>query len=165
MFEVYAAVGLIIYVTIFFFGWFCMPDKCILWLQILGMMIFIPACFFTISSFQVIAGFLNIIRQDERILSRKPWILIDKGIFSIIRHPLYFGLSIWIVAMILIFQCIYVSILGLVGIICFYLSSVQEDKFNIKKFGHEYELYMMRVPRWNVIKGWLNLKKCEKNNM
>ena len=40
----------------------------------------------------------------------------------------------------------------------------QEEAFNIRKWGDEYQQFMKEVPRFNFIKGLWNLRKRRKKN-
>ena len=79
--------------------------------------------------------------------------LVDKGIYAIIRHPQYGGGLYIAFSFILIQQTLISFILAIVAIITSYLSMVFEEKRLVVKFGEDYEKYMKRVPRVNLILG------------
>ena len=83
--------------------------------------------------------------------------LIEGNIFGVIRHPLYLGLSIWGFSQIFAIQTVVATILGILAILCFWMSSRKEDEFNIKKFGDSYRDYMNKVPRTNFFLGIIRL--------
>ena len=83
--------------------------------------------------------------------------LVDTGIYSIVRHPQYLGGGLFNLAFILISQHWVLALLGIPGMVIGYLSTIQEDKFLVKKFGQEYEKYKQKVPRWNLLWGLVKL--------
>ncbi|MFX1514612.1 MAG: methyltransferase family protein, partial [Promethearchaeota archaeon] len=80
-------------------------------------------------------------------------ILVDTGIYSVIRHPQYLGGAIIMFSLILFSQHWLVAAIGITAIVLLYITTIQEDKFLIKKFGVSYEDYMKCVPRWNIFLG------------
>ncbi len=74
--------------------------------------------------------------------------VIRKGVFKIVRHPVYLGsilfyLALWTTTLSL------VSAVALIGIACFYdFLARYEEKLLVNKFGSNYEQYMREVPRW-----------------
>ncbi|MFX0210361.1 MAG: methyltransferase family protein, partial [Candidatus Hodarchaeota archaeon] len=62
-------------------------------------------------------------------------ILVNTGIYSIVRHPQYLGGALIMFSLILFSQHWLVAVIGLPGIILLYITTVQEDKFLLKKFG------------------------------
>jgi protein-S-isoprenylcysteine O-methyltransferase Ste14 len=80
-------------------------------------------------------------------------ILVDNGIYSIIRHPQYGGSLYIAFSLILIQQTLVSIILGIICIITSYLSMVFEEERVIRKFEEDYKDYMKRVPRVNLILG------------
>ena len=84
-------------------------------------------------------------------------IFIEKGIFKIIRHPLYLSLALWSISFIFLIQNIPATILGIIALYCFLRAAKQEDEFNMKKFGDVYQQYMDKVPTWNVFRGMRNM--------
>jgi protein-S-isoprenylcysteine O-methyltransferase Ste14 len=156
--EIYEHFGLPVFFTLFVIG-SCKPQMGnifaeILWLRIIGFIIFIPAAFL------VLVPIVTLERKGKSKTSASPLlapsdatIMIDRGIFRIVRHPLYLGTALWSVALILIFQSIFSVILGGAAIFCFWMASKKEDEFNIKKFGDKYREYIQDVPMWNAFKG------------
>jgi protein-S-isoprenylcysteine O-methyltransferase Ste14 len=126
----------------------------LLWLEIIGFILFIP------SALLVTLPIVTLERKGKTKTSASPilapsdaTIMLDTGIFGVVRHPLYLGTALWSVALMLVFQSILSVILGIVAIACFWMASRKEDEFNIKKFGDAYREYMKRVPMWNLFGG------------
>ena len=126
----------------------------VLLLKIIGFILFIP------SALLVTLPIVTLERKGKTRKSASPIlapsdanIMLDTGIFGVVRHPLYLGTALWSVALILVFQSILSVILGIVAISCFWMASTKEDEFNMKKFGDGYREYMKRVPMWNLFGG------------
>lgn len=79
-------------------------------------------------------------------------VLVDSGIYGIVRHPQYLAGVLMSIALPMISQHWLVAMLGLVAAII-YLNTHDEEKGCIEKFGEEYRLYMERVPRMNFVLG------------
>ena len=84
-------------------------------------------------------------------------IVVDTGIYAVVRHPLYLGWLLMYVALILLSQHWLTAIIGIPGIACVYLISRQEDLRLIEKFGDDYKHYMQKVPRMNLLAGIIRL--------
>ena len=84
-------------------------------------------------------------------------IIVDTGIYSVVRHPLYLGWLLMYVALILLSQHWLTAIIGIAGMACVYLISRQEDQHLIEKFGDDYKDYMQKVPRMNLLAGIMRL--------
>ena len=109
----------------------------IVWLEIIGFVLFIPAAI-------LIASAIVAIAKGN---------LVKTGMMKIVRHPMYLGTAIGAFALILIFQSILSIILALIAIVLLWMASKIEDDYNIERFGDSYREHMTRVPRWNVFKG------------
>ena len=83
--------------------------------------------------------------------------VVDSGIYSIVRHPMYLGGMVMFFSHIFLGQNWIVAISTIVGIVCCYLIILSADQRNIEKFGDDYKLYMQKVPRANFLLGiiWL----------
>ncbi len=121
----------------------------ILWLKISGFILYIP------SAYLVIAAMHTLKRRgkSQKADFTATTVLINIGIYSVIRQPLTLGMAMWSIALILVFQSIFALILGVSSIICVRMSAIKEVEYNIKKFGDDYKRYLERVPLWNIFKG------------
>lgn len=109
----------------------------IVWLEIIGFVLFIPAAI-------LIASAIVAIVQGN---------LVKTGIMRIVRHPMYLGTAIAAFALILVFQSILSIVLSIIAIVLLWMASKMEDDYNIERFGDSYRKHMTLVPRWNVFKG------------
>ena len=109
----------------------------IVWLKIIGFVLFIPALILMVSAIVAIA------HGD----------LVKTGMMRIVRHPMYLGTAIAAFALILIFQSLLSIVLSIIAIVFLWMASKIEDDYNIERFGDSYREHMTRVPRWNVFKG------------
>ena len=118
----------------------------IIWLEIIGFVLFIPAAIlFAASIVAIIQGNL-----------------VKTGIMRVIRHPMYLGTAISAFALILVFQSIFSIVLSVMAIVLLWMASKMEDDYNIEQFGDSYREYMTLVPRWNVFKGFRSFLRIEK---
>ena len=82
--------------------------------------------------------------------------VIDKGVFGLVRHPIYLGAILFYLAMIM-FSISLLAITVFLIIITFYNYLARyEERLLLNKFGREYEEYMNRVPMWFP---WLRKRK------
>ncbi|MFX1328139.1 MAG: methyltransferase family protein [Promethearchaeota archaeon] len=79
--------------------------------------------------------------------------LVDKGIYSIIRHPYWFSWIILSISLTLMSQHWIMFLLGIPAWIVIYLETFMLDKGLIMKFGDDYIKYREKVPRINLILG------------
>jgi len=99
-------------------------------------------------------GIALVVLSYYHIYSRKVKILVDSGIYAVVRHPMYLGWILAIfVATIFFYQHWLFVILGIPGIASVYLISRREDYLNIERFSDDYKRYMQKVPRMNFVAG------------
>jgi len=84
-------------------------------------------------------------------------LLVERGLFAILRHPQYFAGILLGVGLSLVSQNWIVAALGCVIVVVLYLNTFDEESSNIDKFGEPYKQYMQRVPRLNFVLGILRL--------
>ncbi len=107
-----------------------------------------------------------VFRTKGMVKKGKDWtktsVLVDTGIYSVVRHPLYLGWLLMNLVIIFWSQHWLVITLGIIGMICVYLIARQEEQASIKKFGDDYRLYMQKVPRMNLLVGVIRLIRRRK---
>ncbi|OEU52065.1 MAG: hypothetical protein BA871_09115 [Desulfuromonadales bacterium C00003096] len=105
-------------------------------------------------------------RSKGNVEKEKDWtetsVLVDTGIYSVIRHPLYLGWLLMYFAIIFWSQHWLTILIGVIGMICVYLISRQEDQRLVEKFGDDYKDYMQKVPRMNFFSGIIQLVRRRK---
>lgn len=93
-------------------------------------------------------------------------VLVDSGIYAVVRHPQYLAGMFINVALILISEHWSVAIIGIIAMVLNYLGTLGADQDLIKKFGDDYKRYMEKVPRMNFVLGVIRqlrrrkVKKC-----
>lgn len=112
-----------------------------------------------------ILGITLITLSYYHIFFRKEEGLISRGVYAVVRHPLYLGwiLSIFVATAFLYQHWVFV-VFGIPGIASVYLISKQEEQDNIDKFGEEYERYMHKVPGMNLFAGVIRLLRTGKSD-
>jgi protein-S-isoprenylcysteine O-methyltransferase Ste14 len=94
-----------------------------------------------ISGYLAIKG-LRIVFDEVR---EKPEI-IEKGVFKIVRHPIYLGSILFYLGLIILTSSIASAVVWIIIIIFYYYISKYEEKLLIEEFGTKYKKYMERVP-------------------
>jgi protein-S-isoprenylcysteine O-methyltransferase Ste14 len=84
-------------------------------------------------------------------------VLVDRGVYAIVRHPQYLAGILMGLALPLISQHWSVALLGIVVVIIEYMDTINEEASCIVKFGEAYRQYMERVPRVNFLLGIIRI--------
>ena len=80
-------------------------------------------------------------------------VLVDRGVYAIVRHPQFLAGILMGVALALIAQHWLVAVLGAIAIVTYDISAFEEEKSSIAKLGDDYQRYRELVPRFNFILG------------
>ena len=80
-------------------------------------------------------------------------VIIDSGIYGLVRHPQYLGWAFIIFFLVLIKQHLIITVIGIIALFLLHISTLEEEKHLINKFGSDYLNYMKDVPMWNVLHG------------
>jgi protein-S-isoprenylcysteine O-methyltransferase Ste14 len=83
----------------------------------------------------------------------KTTLLVEDGLYGIVRHPQYLAGILLNLALILIAQHWLIVLLGFPAMVLMYIDIQKTDKNEIEKFGDAYRDYMERVPQVNFILG------------
>jgi protein-S-isoprenylcysteine O-methyltransferase Ste14 len=84
-------------------------------------------------------------------------VVVDSGVYAVVRHPMYLSFILLILALMLISQHWLSAVFGIPIVVILYLGMRVEEQSSIKKFGDDYMPYMNRVPRMNFLLGLIRL--------
>ena len=86
--------------------------------------------------------------------------LVDTRVYGVVRHPQYLGgiLSIFVTTLLWYPHWLF-GVLGFLGALVVYMGAKEEDRRLVEQFGDEYRRYMQRVPRMNILIGFIRLLK------
>jgi len=100
-----------------------------------------------------VTGIIFMVLAIATLLKNHTKAVINRGIYSIVRHPLYLGAMFLFLAMGFFLPHWIMIILSAVNIMYIYWFMIVEDKKNIEKFDDNYKQYMQFVPRVNFLYG------------
>ena len=79
---------------------------------------------------------------------REGHVLISKGIYGVIRHPMYSAFWLWAIAQFLLLPNWFAGSAGILGFGILYLGRVQqEERLMLDTFGDDYRIYMNNTAR------------------
>ena len=116
-----------------------------------------------IFTFSMVLGMLprKAFQKKGKAREGESWIqtsvLVDSGIYAVIRHPMYLSFILLVISLIFISQHWLSLIFSIPIIVYFYVGTWSEERSSIKKFGDAYIAYMQRVPRMNLLLGIFRL--------
>ena len=87
--------------------------------------------------------------------------LVDRGVFAIVRHPMYLGAMLLFSSFALFYPHWLMVLISVVNIAIVYRFVVQGENQNAIKFGSAYTLYKQSVPRINLLAGILRRLRRE----
>ena len=90
------------------------------------------------------------VKGDSYINTTK---LVDRGLYSIVRHPQYLAGVLMNIGLSLITSHWLVILLGIISWGIYYLGTFTEEEKNLVKFGDSYQNYQEHVPRLNFLLG------------
>ena len=80
-------------------------------------------------------------------------VVVDSGIYAVVRHPQFLSWIILSGALALLSQH-WLSVVCIFPVaVLVYMEALRADQSDIKKFGSDYEQYMQKVPRLNLLVG------------
>jgi protein-S-isoprenylcysteine O-methyltransferase Ste14 len=97
----------------------------------------------------LIAGYLA--QQGMKIVfseQRTQPVIIRKGVFNRVRHPIYLGCILFYVALVVFTLSIFATMVCAAIIVFYHYIAKYEEKLLLSKFGTEYEKYINAVPMW-----------------
>ena len=97
------------------------------------------------------AGFILILLSAATLVANRGAGLIDRGIYGVIRHPMYLGAILLFLSWIFFLPHWIVVLVSVANSAIVYWFILQGDRKNIAKFGNAYRHYMKQVPRINLV--------------
>ena len=88
--------------------------------------------------------------------------VVESGVYGLVRHPLYLGAMMMFCSHIFLGQNWLVVVGTIVVVVCCYLLMLADEQQNVEAFGDDYNRYMQRVPRMNLLSGILRLRQRAK---
>ena len=85
--------------------------------------------------------------------------VVDRSIYSIVRHPQYLAGILMGLALALIAQHWIVGVLGIAAISIYYVNTFDEERKVLEKLGNDYSRYTQVVPRLNFLLGIIRAVK------
>ena len=97
---------------------------------------------------------MHVLRRKGRVAHGESWvrttIVVDSGPYAIVRHPVYVGWMVMVLALALISQYWVIAVCDAVAITLVYFDIWREDRDNVEKFGDAYREYQQSVPMVNL---------------
>ena len=90
-------------------------------------------------------------------------VLVDSGVYRIVRHPQYLAGILINIGLSLITTHWLVALLGIISWLIYFQNTYSEEEKNLKKFGDAYRNYQQRVPRLNFILGLIRVITTREN--
>jgi protein-S-isoprenylcysteine O-methyltransferase Ste14 len=86
-------------------------------------------------------------------------VLIDSGVYAVVRHPMYLASGLLVFGSVLISQHWLTLLLGVPLLVGFPIIVLRADKDLIEKFGDDYKRYMQKVPSVNFLSGIIRARR------
>jgi len=109
-------------------------------LGLLGGIVFIVAM-----SFAALAGYQIRLGAVKAPSGKRK--LETSGIYGIVRHPIYFGDTFWVVGLSIMFNSAYSLLLAPLWLGLFFLLAIVEEEKLREEYGKEYKDYPQKVPK------------------
>ena len=119
-----------------------------------GVVVLLLAGVFIFAPFYLLAKHGGV--EDSQTYMRAR-IVVDRGLYAIIRHPQYLGYVFLACGFALLSQHWVAFLLAVVGVTFFYLQAVSEERYCLARLGEPYEQYRRQVPRFNLVLGIVRL--------
>ena len=113
------------------------------WYQIMSWFFLVASAFIAISGFYSLKKYGKPIDEWENTT-----VLIDRGIFRYMRHPLYSSLILLVIGILLKRMTVLPLVIGCICIVFLVTASLVEERENLKKFSDAYATYKRTTTRY-----------------
>jgi protein-S-isoprenylcysteine O-methyltransferase Ste14 len=124
-------------------------------LRYVGWLIWVVMCIFALVPIITLRSKGGVARRRSYVDTT---VLVDSGIYAVVRHPQYLSFILLGIFLILLAQHWLITVIGIAAMVVVYAGIVpRADQANLEKFGDDYKSYMQKVPRLNFVVGviWL----------
>ena len=83
--------------------------------------------------------------------------VVVTGVYAVVRHPMYLSFLLMSLCLVLLSQHWPNAVLGAIVMGLLYNDMCREEKSNLEKLGDDYQAYMDKVPRMNLVAGAIRL--------
>ena len=97
----------------------------------------------------LLAGYLA--QQGMRVVfgeKRDAPELIDRGVFKLVRHPVYLGCILFYIGLVVFTFSLSAAVVCIAIMVFYHYIAKFEEKILLAEFGTKYEQYMKKVPMW-----------------
>jgi protein-S-isoprenylcysteine O-methyltransferase Ste14 len=122
----------------------------IYWLMYLGWAVWVFGLLLCLTPMRVLRKRGGVAQGDSWV---KTTTVVDSGPYAIVRHPIYVGWGVMVLALMLISQYWVVAVCGALAMPLVYIDIWREDRDNMEKFGEDYVRYQKKVPQADVVSG------------
>ena len=133
-------------ICIFFFS----NDEGYQVIRILGLILWLISIIFGILPIYIFRKKAGVSRGESYV---KTTVLVDDGLYGIVRHPQYLAGILLNMGLMLLSQHWLIVLLGAPSMVLMYIDIQKADRHEIEKFGEVYRRYIDRVPQINFILG------------
>ena len=98
-------------------------------------------------------GVVLMVLSTATLISNRGAVLIEWGIYGVVRHPMYLGAMVAFLSWIFFHPHWIIVLISSVNIAIVYWFILRGERQNITKFGDAYRRYMETVPRLNLLAG------------
>lgn len=102
-------------------------------------------------------GLILIVLSVVTLMANREAGLVDRGIYGVIRHPMYLGAILLFLSWVFFLPHWIVLLISSANAAIVYWFTLQGEHSNITKFGDSYQRYMEAVPRVNLLAGLLRI--------
>ena len=89
-------------------------------------------------------------------------VVVDCGIYGLVRHPMYLSFMLISLGLVLLSGHWLNLALGVLLMGLLYNDMRREERSNLDKFGEAYQRYMQRVPRINIVLGFVRHMRSQR---
>jgi protein-S-isoprenylcysteine O-methyltransferase Ste14 len=105
------------------------------------------------------------LRKQGKVARGKSYVhtivLVDSGIYAVVRHPQYLAGLLMNLALMLIAQHWFIGIIGVAAMVLNYIDTLRAEQDLIEKFGADYKRYMQKTPRMDFLLGLIRLLRLK----